>query len=143
VPSYPSLRLWTDAARHLIARMPAGSLPVAEYTSKLRLDARHLPAMSFRRTSVPLRRIYVLERGRGPVRIERLSSRESYIELFKIAFRLNPLDRGAVHREMAALVALARRIPVARLRVPSTLTSLAAVHRAVRADLAACAPVRR
>lgn len=133
VPSYPSLRLWKETADRLLGPTP-GLSPVAEYTSKLRVGARVSP-IAFRSRPVALRRIYMIDRRRGPARIDLLSTRQAYIELLKIAFRLDPLDRASARREMAALAMLAQAVPVARLRVPLRLESLGDVRRAIAADL--------
>ena len=133
VPSYPSLRLWKDTADRLLGPIP-GLTEVAEYTSKLRVGAR-VSAIGFRRRPVTVRRIYVLDRRRGAARIEPLSCRQAYIELLKVTFRLDPLDRVTAHREVAALAKLAQSVSVARLRLPSRLDSLGDVRRAVLADL--------
>ena len=133
VPSYPSLRLWKDTADRLLGPTP-GLSPVAEYTSKLRVGARVSP-ITFRRRPIAVRRIYMIERRRGPARIDLLSTRQAYIELLKTAFRLDPLDRASARREMAALAMLAQSIPVARLRVPLRLESLAEVRLAIAEDL--------
>jgi hypothetical protein len=133
VPSYPSLRLWKSTAERLLGPTPV--VPVAQYTSKVRVGAR-VPRLVFRRQPVRVRKIYVLERRAGAARIDALSGREAYIELLKTTFRLNPLDRAAARREIAALSAIVDRVPVARLRVPLRLESLAGVRQAIAADLA-------
>jgi hypothetical protein len=133
VPSYPSLRLWKDTADRLLGPIP-GLTAVAEYTSKLRVGARMSP-IGFRRRPVKVRRIYVLERRRGAARIEPLSCRQAYIELLKNTFRLDPFDRVASRREVAALATLVQCVSVARLRLPSRLDSLGDVRRAVIRDL--------
>ena len=133
MPSYPSLRLWKDTADRLLGPIP-GLTPVAEYTSKLRVGAR-VSAIGFRRRPVKVRRIYMIDRRRGAARIDVLSSRQAYIELLKITFRLDPLDRVTARREVAALATLAQSVSVARLRLPSRLDSLGDVRRAVIADL--------
>jgi hypothetical protein len=109
---------------------------VAQYTSKLRVGSRD-SAIGFRRRPVHMHRIYVLEPRRGTVRIARISSRQAYIELLKVRFRLDPLDRTVSRREVAALAALAQHVRVARLRVPPGLHSFDDVHRAILADLRA------
>jgi hypothetical protein len=133
VPSYPSLRLWKDAAARFLGAS-RGLVPVAQYTSKLRVGT-HDPAIGFRVRPVRVRRIYLIEPRRGAVRIAGLSSRQAYIELLKVSFRLDPLDRAASRREVVALAAVAQHVPVARLRVPSGLQSFGDVHRAILADL--------
>ena len=77
----------------------------------------------------------MIERRRGPARIDLLSTRQAYIELLKTTFRLDPLDRASARREMAALAMLAQSVPVARLRVPLRLESLGEVRRAIAEDL--------
>jgi hypothetical protein len=134
VPSYPSLRLWRSTAESLLGTN-ADLAPVAQYTSKLRIGAR-VPGISFRRHSVPVGKIYVIDRRAGPARIEPLSSREAYVELLKTTFHLDPRDRVTARREVAALAAIVRGVPVARLRVPLRLDSLGQVRRAIAADLA-------
>jgi hypothetical protein len=134
VPSYPSLRLWRSTADRLLGPI-RGLRPVAEYTSKLRVSER-VPSIAFRRLPVRVQKIYVIERRRGAARIDALSSRQAYIELLKATFRLDPFDRVAARREVAALSAIVRQVPVARLRVPVRLDSLTAVRQAIAADLA-------
>jgi hypothetical protein len=134
VPSYPSLRLWKSTADRLLGSTP-GLTPVAEYTSKLRVGLR-AGAVRFRRRPVCIGKIYVIERRAGAVRIDALSTRQAYIELLKTTFRLDPLDRAAARREVAALAAIVQLVPVARLRVPLELDSLTGVRRAIAADLA-------
>jgi hypothetical protein len=133
VPSYASLRLWKAAAARFLGA--SGILvPVAQYTSKLRAGPRH-SAIRFHSAPIRVCRIYLIEPRRGAVRISGLSSRQAYIELLKVTFRLDPFDRAASRREVVALAALAEQVGVASLRVPSGLHALAEVHRAIRADL--------
>jgi hypothetical protein len=115
VPSYPSLRLWRDTADRLFGST-VGLAPVAEYTSKLRVGAR-VSAVHFRRRPVRMRRIYMIDRARGAARIDVLSSRQAYMELLKITFRLDPRDRVTARREVAALDSLedVRRVILADL----------------------------
>ncbi len=87
-------------------------------------------------TPCPWGKIYVIDRRAGPARIEPLSSREAYVELLKTTFHLDPPDRVTARREVAALAAIVRGVPVARLRVPLRLDSLGQVRRAIAADLA-------
>jgi len=138
VPSYPSLRLWTSTADRLLGRR-GGLKPMAEYTSKLRVGPG-ASAIGFRRSRVPLRKIYVIDRGRGPARIDPLSGHHAYIELLKMTFRLDPFDREGARRQIAALAAIVQGVPVATLRVPLRLESLRGVRQAIAADLASARP---
>jgi hypothetical protein len=133
VPSYPSLRLWTGTANRLLGST-SHFAPVAEYTSKLRVGAR-VSSIAFHRRPVAVRRIYLIDRRKGSARIDLLPPRQAYIELLKIAFRLDPLDPESARREMEALAALAQCVQVARLRVPMRLESLGHVRRVIAADL--------
>jgi hypothetical protein len=113
VPSYPSLRLWTDTADRLLA---TPSLAPVRVTSKLRsAPPRRLSSAAGRSR----RRIYMIERRRG--RSHRSPVHEqAYIELLK-TFRLDPRSRphGARWRSPCAVR------PGARLRVPLRLESSA------------------
>jgi hypothetical protein len=136
VPSYPALRLWKATADRLLGPTP-GLAPVAEYTSKVRIGAG-VAAIAFRRHPVRVCRIYLVERRRGAARIDVLSRRQAYVELLKMTFRLDPLDRVGARREMEALGTLARRVPVSTPRLPLRLDgpgALDAVRRAIIADL--------
>jgi hypothetical protein len=133
VPSYPSLRLWRRTAKRLLGRTP-GLAPVAQYTSKLRIGAR-VAALRFRTRPVQVRRIYVIERRAGAARVFPLSRRQAYVELLKIAFCLDPVDRETARRGFAALSAIVQAVPVARLRLPLELDSLDDVRGAIAADL--------
>ena len=134
IPSYPSLRLWRDTADRLFGRR-VSTKPVAQYTSKLRVGAA-ARALTFRRLPVHVGKIYIVERRAGAARVVPLSRREAYVELLKTTFRLDPLDRDAARREVAALSSIVQQVPVARLLVPLRLDRLNGVRQLVAADLA-------
>jgi hypothetical protein len=128
------MRLWNDSFRRLFGRSTRPAR-VAHYTPKFRLDVRAVPALRFRHRPAELSHLYILERGRGSARVEPLSPREAYIELFKLGFRLDPADRATLHREVVPLARIAARLHVARLRLPSRLDALGAVQQLVISDL--------
>jgi hypothetical protein len=133
MPTYPSLRLSRDTARRLGA--PAKrTTRVAQYTSKVRVGA--ITGVRFRQRPLPLARLYLLERERRSApRIVPLTRRQSYMELMKFRFRLDPRDPVALRGECDQLVRIARAVPLARLHVPSDLSALPDVRRAVLADM--------
>ena len=128
VPSYPSLRLWKDTADRLLGPTP-GLASVAEYVEASSRRARaSSPSAAVRSPSAESPRSNEAEAPFASTH----STRQAYIELLKIAFRLDPLDRASARREMAAL-GLLRSPSVARLLL--RLDSLGDVRRAVAADL--------
>ena len=140
-PAYPSLRLWPDSFEALRG-VADGSQPVAHYTSKQRLvPERHHG--DFPSDPRPLARIYSLARptdaeggaSLASPRIERLSYRDSFMELIQFAFRFDITNREMLLRQFGVLERLVSHVPVRRLQVPDTLSSLPAVCEAIRADL--------
>lgn len=136
VPTYPSLRLWEDAADTL-GRPLGRRQQVAEYSPKLRFSARWSRTIPFCVDPVPLRCVYVLDRlaARRPVEIERLSQREAFIQLIRFGFRLDPQHPARLLREMDRVADLARLVPVCRLRMPWHLQALPSVRHAVMSDV--------
>jgi hypothetical protein len=138
VPTYPSLRLARETIDRLGARVRRPA-EVAQYSSKLRLGTDNVAGVRFRRRPLPLGRLYLLERGRGSAspRIEPLTRRQSYIELMKFRFRLDPRDPIALGRECDQLVRIAHAVPLARLQMPSDFAALPDVLGAILADIRA------
>jgi hypothetical protein len=136
VPTYPSLRLWADAANALAEPLGRRSR-VAEYSQKLRISAGPSQAIAFCADPVPLRCVYILDRltARRPVEIEPLPLRDAFISLVRFGFRLDPFDSPQLLRELDRVVDLARRVPVRRLGIPWQLHALQSVRQAVLADV--------
>jgi hypothetical protein len=140
-PAYPGLRLREDTLKAL-GNDAGPLLSVAHYTSKRRLvpdrHGSHLLAQAF-----PVARIYslvrpaVVEEEDGPVapRIERLSPRDSLVELLPFLFHLDVTDRTMLARHLDFLEQVVSHVPVRRLWVPNSFTALPAVHEAVLLDL--------
>ena len=142
IPAYPGLRLWEDTLEALGEnRNP--SLPVAHYTSKKRL-LLDSPVSDFPKGSYPLIRIYSLVRSdvnNGNISvsstiIERLSLQVGFMELVQTVFRLDINDRSMLVRQFRFLERIVSRVPVRRLHVPNTFSSLPEVREAILADLA-------
>ena len=73
IPTYPSLRLWQET----VSRLAGGwrMARVAQYSDKLRVASAGDRGMRFRRRSLPVRRIYLLDKGRASLRIQPISAR--------------------------------------------------------------------
>jgi len=138
VPSHPSVRLWPGTARRL-AGVPEAAGPVAHYTGKLRLPAA--TRLPFARRPVRLVKAYVLEPPARPrtlgaaAAITPLSGRDALAALIGHLYRLDVGRPAALGRDFDRLVALATRLPMARLRPTRGLARLADVRRVVMADL--------
>jgi hypothetical protein len=136
IPTYPSIRLWPAAVARLGARV-SSTERVAQYSPKLRVGRDNAAGLRFHERPLPVARLYLLEQLRrtGSPRIVALSRRDSYIELMKFRFRLDPRDRASLHRECDQLVRVAAAVPVARLHMPRGFDALADVRKAVYADM--------
>ena len=136
VPTYPSLRLWEDAADTLGHRLGRRQR-VAEYSRKIRISARSSAAIPFCVDPVPLRRVYILGKlaARRPVEIECLSQRDAFIQLIRFGFRVDPYHPANLAREMDRVADLARLVPVRRLRIPWQLDALPSIRHAVLNDV--------
>jgi hypothetical protein len=140
-PAYPGLRLREDTLKALWN----GSghwRSVAHYTSKRRLipDGHH--SYGYTQT-FPVARIYSLVRpaeagGEGSLvapRVQRLSPRDRLVELLPFLFHLEVTDRTMLAGHFEFLERVVSHVPVRRLWIPTSFTSLPAVHAAVLLDL--------
>jgi hypothetical protein len=139
-PAYPGLRLREDTLKAL-GKDSSHLSSVAHYTSKRRLVPNGHGSY-FLTQAFPVARIYSLirpaegavEGGLVDPRIERLSPRDSLVELLPFLFLLDVTDRTMLARHFAFLERVVSHIPVRRLWVPNSFTSLPAVHEAVLLD---------
>jgi len=141
IPAYPGFRLWTDSADALNADA-SGAIPVAGYTSKVRMLARECAA-SFPRRPIPLSALYRLTRVRNyrglPLRtplIERLKPRDAMIELVSSSFPLDIADSAMLARHFQVMQRVAREVPFSRVMVPDEFGALPSVRDAILTDLA-------
>jgi len=138
VPSHPSVRLWPATARRL-ADVPAAAGRVAHYTGKLRLPAA--TRLPFARRPVRLVKAYVLDppsrarTGGAAAAITPLSGRDALAALIGHLYRLDVGHPDALSRDFGHLVALATRVPMARLRPTRGLARLHEVRQAILKDL--------
>lgn len=139
-PGYPQIRLTAaEAARR--GQDASRLAPVLPGHPKRRLPVGNGAFGRFAAEPVPLRRLYLLERGPpsagGPsVAIATLSAGEAVAALVRFGYlralapRLSPpADR------LARLATVVERVGLRRLRLPDDLDALDAVHRAIHRDL--------
>ncbi|MGE0039654.1 MAG: hypothetical protein AB7V01_00585 [Vicinamibacterales bacterium] len=124
-PTFPELRLWPDSSRALAAGRRLRTTRTAHYTTKQRVS--NPGDTPFDTRPRPLARVYVMERtGRGsaPIHFEPLSPRDAVMALVRCAFVLDTGDRALMRGTFDQLTALARAVPVVRLRYPASLARL-------------------
>jgi hypothetical protein len=140
-PAYPGLRLREDTLKAL-GDTSGHLLSVAHYTSKRRLvpDGH---GSYFLTQALPVARIYslvrpaegALEGGLVAPRIQRLSARDSFVELLPFLFHLDVTDRTMLARHFDFLEQVVSHVPVRQLWIPNTFTALPAVHEVIFLDL--------
>lgn len=129
LPGFPQIKLWPDAAAAL-GNNP-DELPML-HTSTTK---RALTGMSFRRTTSPLRRIYVLCTG-DDLCIEAISGQERIVELLRHSYAMRFLGTNNTSpHHFQQCVDLAVRVPVRRLTRPHDLDALDDLARAITHDL--------
>jgi hypothetical protein len=132
VPSYPSLRLWPEAADALFGQ-ETPLVEVAHYTEKKRVDGN--VGLSFCTEPAALRRIYFLapadESEGKSVSIVPLSVRDACIELVKFTYLIDVTDRERLRQHFERLSRVAALPLFHRLSFPHDFSLLPAVHRAI------------
>jgi hypothetical protein len=129
-PSYDSTRLWPESAGALFP--DPGALALASpRTAKLRAPLAAAPR------SMPLERLYLLERTEGAPAITSLTRRDALIELAGHLYRLDIGDRARLTGELDLLDRVTSLVPVARLAYRRSYDELPAVRDAILADLGA------
>ena len=136
-PAYPGVRLWEDSLKALMAGGGEG-LPVAEYTSKLRILSRDA---TFQADSLPIARIYFLRRSVDDTvaaaipAVTRISAAEAFPLLVGASFPLDLTDPAMLTRHFRLIVRIAATVPLRRLVIPNDFAALPAVREAVIADV--------
>lgn len=135
VPAYPGVRLWPDSERAVAAGL-AGSgrtEPVAKQ--------RFSRGLRFARREGALTQLYVLDAAPAPtIRFERLSPRDTVVEMVRETYRLALDDRHALARELDVLAVIATRLPCWRLSFPRDLDRCCTLAAAVGEHIRAHAP---
>lgn len=138
IPTYASLRLWSDSFRHLARLHPAE--PV-RFGSSVKHSL--LVASGESHTARPVRRIYQiaqLKRRRGQAGVfsataATLSPREGLMQLLGSLRRVNMTDHEGSIRELDGLSRIVELLPVRRLTFPRRYDRLDEVRQIIRQDL--------
>jgi hypothetical protein len=127
-PYYAGLRLWPDNAAELgVPRSQA--VEVAHYTRKLRIDQRG--GLPFRRSSTPLRGLFILSEEGDAVSTRRLSAREAHVALVEAAYLLDPGDATALKEQFETVGRIAAAVPCHILCYPYRYEVLGRVRDAI------------
>jgi hypothetical protein len=128
-PSHPSIRLWEDSRRALIAPGAAAVLPV-QYTEKARFLADDGIAFCYR--ALPLKRAYFLGDGRASeIGIEPMRAPEAMLEWVRNSYLLDPKERPLLAAHFEKVTALARRLRCYRLDYPRRFEDLPRLRQAI------------
>jgi len=129
LPSHPSIRLWEDSQKALIAAHAALAPPVS-YTSKSRILAGD--EIVFCPEPRRLHRVYFLGTGMAPApRFEPLTPSAALIELVKHSFLLDIEERELLATHFDELSRLTAQPLFYRLDYPRDYAALAAVRQAI------------
>jgi hypothetical protein len=121
MPTYPSLRLRPDVFEYfpLDGVVPG---PMAQYSQKRRLP---VPPRAASEEDPTVSALFLLEAasdtGSG---IRRVSPRQSFIELTRNTFKLDPTDTQQAAELGSAIALIAGRVPAFALRSPPGLSAL-------------------
>jgi hypothetical protein len=130
-PGFPQLKLMPEAAAQLSARPDELPRLHPDFEKRAQAAGRDFP-----RDPLPLSRIFILESGQIDS-IETIPPQQRFVELVRHSY-LAPLlgmtGEAAVH--FRQVVALARRVPVLRLRRRRQLSTLSDAARLVEAEIA-------
>jgi hypothetical protein len=139
LPTYASLRLWSDSFRHLARLRPAEPVRFGSSVKHSLLVASGRSHLAH-----PVRRIYQVavlpdhDNGKAltsHVAVTALSPREGLMQLLGSLRRVNMTDPGGLIRELDGLGRIAEVIPVRRLTIPHRYDRLDEVHQIIRQDL--------
>jgi hypothetical protein len=129
IPGYPGVRLWAD---QFAGSDRSRARAVAHYTTKRRLRPR---AVTFRVRPSPLRALFLLAPrapGIAPAALARCSPRDRLMGLVRVAYVMDVEDRTRLAELFDNLARVAAEVPVARLRVRESLTTLGRAAEAVQ-----------
>jgi hypothetical protein len=156
-PGPARIKLLPGMARRLLGKYTSG-VPMNPQTQKQIIS---LKAAQICSAPVPLKALYALghegrddgkmvprsehmqcdgDRVRRPatasgIHIRRLSLREGFVNLLSHAFNYVLVDRDRLRRQFTEVLRLTRRVPLSEVYYPRTVESLAAVRKAILADL--------
>lgn len=133
LPSQPSIRLWNDSQRALIAP-DAPVAPPLEFTTKGRFLSN--PALAYSSEPRPLARLYLLGDGSATApTLQAVPPSEALIELVKHSFLLDIDERQMLAAHFDELASLVAKVPCVRFDYPRTFDTLPQVRACLLADL--------
>ncbi len=133
-PSFPQVKLWPESAAYM-GHTPNSLLPLHSQTDKL---VQRL-SRGFTQTSLPLKRIYVLEPlvTGGKHEIMFLSSQESFVEVLRNSRAVSLLKTANfVSPHLYQCTELVKKVPINRLRRQCSLAAIPNLIELIEADLA-------
>jgi len=129
LPSHPSIRLWEDSQRALVAATTATTPPV-QYTDKVRFLAGN--GIAFCQEPRPLKRAYFLGDGHARVvTFERIRAPEALMAWVKNSFLLDPKQPSLLASHFAKVAELANQVSCYRLDYPRRFEELPRVRQAI------------
>lgn len=136
VPGWPRIKLWQDALDR-IGVSSDGLQRVADGRDKF-----HLPVPRAVADPLPVRWIYVLDRGEGALRLTEVTGASVFSHLHEHCYR-NEILRGALRQHhLARAAALAARARVVRVDRPYDADTVVASADAILADISWSATTR-
>ena len=138
-PVYPSLRLMPDSIRALL---PADieTHPVANYTTKQRVDVPIASARSALATTISAIFLLAVSPDEGQIKLRRLTIANACMAFVQNSFALDPSDTARARDRMEQASALARQVPAFELSYPRDYARLPEVRQAILDQVAALAP---
>ena len=133
LPSQPSIRLWSDSQRALMAA-DAPAAPALEFTTKGRFLSNK--DLAFSHEARPLKCLYLLGDGSAAApTFEDVPPSEALIELVKHSFLLDLDERQMLAEHFDELVSLVGEVPCVRFDYPRRFDTLPEVRACLLADL--------
>ena len=138
VPSYPSLRLWSDNLSGLFEQTP--TLAEVSHGSEKKRVIFNNSNLAFHTAPTILRRIYVLNSTEEAAPLQKtliapISPQLAFIELVKHTFQIGLSDRERLKKEFDFLNRIASLNLVYSIRYPRELSFLPSVRKAILANL--------
>jgi hypothetical protein len=125
--SHAAIKLWPDSAASAFGASSEAT-PVRKGSVKLRLHAPGTP-----KERMPLRRIYLLSKGR--LSVDTPSAAEAFIAIVRNTQILDPTDPAMLKQFFERIGRLLKKVPVRVLHYPREYSKVGAVRKAVLRDL--------
>ncbi len=133
-PTYSGLRLWPNAVDNLFMKTPAFE-PMAQYSSKLRVDIGVSTGETVASSWLPLAALFVLESAievaTSSVSIAPMPQRQACMALIANGFQLDVTDKRRAAAMFADASKMVAELPTFTLRYPRDFARLPEVHAAI------------